>query len=174
MIPFNKTIAYTKNWKHTFWTALLLGILLPVLLITLEPFDNSNSFSNKYVILSGYALCIIIPILVVHPLENYFYKIQTNRWFVVNEILYIISTLFTIFLFAFFYHFYVISGRASFTFDLIWGFIKSFGFPFIPIIVPFWLYLRSKYGLIEVPMYDKKNIKKTKPLLSVERTNPKR
>lgn len=164
MISLNKTIAYTKNWKHTLWTALLLGVLLPLLLITLEPFDNSNSFSYKYVILSGYALCIIIPILFIHPIENYFYEIQTNRWFILNEVFYIISTLFIIFLFAFFYHFYIISGRTSFTFDLIWDFITSFGFPFIPIIVPFWLYVRSKYGLIEVPMYDEKNIEKNKTI----------
>ena len=164
MISLNKTIAYTKNWKHTVWMALLLGVLLPVLLITLEPFDNSNSFSYKYLILSGYAFCIIVPLLLAHPIENYVYKIQKNRWFIVNECLYIIATLFLIFLFAFFYHFYVVSGRASFTSDLIWHFIKSFGLPFTPIIVPLWLYLRSKYGVIEVPM---SSIERSKPVKTI-------
>ena len=100
MISLNKTIAYTQNWKPTFLIALLLGTVIPVLLITLEPFDNSNSFSYKYLILSGYSVCIIIPILIFHPIENYVYKIQTKRWFIVNECIYIISTLFVIFIFS--------------------------------------------------------------------------
>ncbi|MFD2529876.1 LytR/AlgR family response regulator transcription factor [Polaribacter marinaquae] len=144
--------------------ALLLGTVIPVLLITLEPFDNSNSFSYKYLILSGYSVCIIIPILIFHPIENYVYKIQTKRWFIVNECIYIISTLFVIFIFSFFYHFFVISGLTSFTYELIWSFIKSFGVPFTPIVVPLWLYLRSKYGQIEVPDYDKSSTKKVKKI----------
>lgn len=164
MISLNKTIAYTQNWKPTFLIALLLGTVIPVLLITLEPFDNSNSFSYKYLILSGYSVCIIIPILIFHPIENYVYKIQTKRWFIVNECIYIISTLFVIFIFSFFYHFFVISGLTSFTYELIWSFIKSFGVPFTPIVVPLWLYLRSKYGQIEVPDYDKSSTKKVKKI----------
>ncbi len=162
MISLNRTISYTKNWKNTFFIALLLGSFVSILLMTLEPFDNSNTFPYKYLILSGYAFCIIIPLLLVHPLENYFYRIQTNRWFVLNECFYITATLFIIFLFSFFYHFYLVSGLPSFTTELIWDFIKSFGVPFTPIVVPIWLYLRSKYGLIEVPLYDKENTKKVK------------
>ncbi|MEM5565267.1 LytTR family DNA-binding domain-containing protein [Psychroserpens sp. AS72] len=167
MMSLNKTIAYTKNWKHTFWIALLLGGLIPILLMTLEPFDNSNRFAYKYLILSGYAFCIIIPLLLVHPIENYVYKIQTNRWFILNECLYIITTLFLIYIFSFFYHFYVVSGLPTFTSELIWDFIKSFGLPFIPIVVPLWLYLRSKYGVIEVPMFDKEHPKKVKTVTIV-------
>ncbi|WP_396602606.1 LytTR family DNA-binding domain-containing protein [Algibacter sp. R77976] len=162
MISLNKTIAYTKNWKHTFIIALILGALIPVLLMTLEPFDNSNNFSYKYLILSGYAICIIIPLVIIHPIENYIYKIQTNRWFILNECIYIITTLFLIFVFSFFYHFFVISGLPSFTNESIKVFIISFGLPFTPIVVPLWLYLRSKYGQIEVPMYDKSTTKKIK------------
>ncbi|QLG43972.1 LytTR family DNA-binding domain-containing protein [Costertonia aggregata] len=167
MISFNKTISYTKNWKHTFLIALVLGALVPILLMTLEPFDNSNIFAYKYLIISGYAPCIIIPVLLVHPLENYFYKIQTNRWYIVNEFFYIIATLFVIFLFTFFYHFYVVSGLTSFTYKSIFDFVKSFGLPFTPIAVPLWLYLRSKYGLIEIPLYDKSGTKKTNAITIV-------
>lgn len=155
MLSFNKTIAYTKKWKPTLGIALLLGASLPILLMTLEPFDNSNRFAYKYLILSGYALCIMMPILMTHPLENYFYKIQNQRWLVVNECIYLLSTLFIIFIFCFFYHFYLVSGLSSFDWTTIWDFIKSFGLPFIPIILPLWIYLRSKYGVIEVPLYHK-------------------
>lgn len=152
MIALNKTIAYTKSWKHTLWIALIVGAVLPLLLITLQPFDNSNSFSYKYIILLGYTLCIIIPILGIHPLENYSYKHQVNRWFIINESIYIVVTGFIIFVFTFFYHFYVVSGLSSFSFTSIWNFIRSYGLPFTPIIIPLWLYLRSKYGVIEVPL----------------------
>ena len=151
MTSINKTIAYTKNWKHTFWIALLLGMLIPLLLTTLEPFDNENDFSQKYLIISGYFFCVSIPMLLVHPIENSIYSRQANRWFLLNELLYIALTISIIFISCFFYHFYVVSGLSTFTFATIWDFIKSFGFPFTPILVPFWLYLRSKYGVIEVP-----------------------
>lgn len=161
MISLNKTIVYTKNWKPTFWIALVLGMLLPVLLITLKPFDNSNSFSFKYLILSGYALCIMAPIILVHPIENYIYQKQSNRWFIANESIYIVTTLFLISLCSFFYHFYLISGQTSFSWPIIWDFIRSFCLPFIPILVPLWLYLRSKYGKIVVPMQQNKPFKQS-------------
>ncbi|MDP2524936.1 LytTR family DNA-binding domain-containing protein [Maribacter dokdonensis] len=167
MISLNKTIAYTKNWKHTFLIALVLGILVPVLLITLEPFDNSNDFSFKYLILSGYSLCIIIPIILIHPFENYVYNVQTKRWFIINEFFYITGTLLLIFLLSFLYHFFLISLQSSFTSEAVWGFIKSFGLPFIPIVVPLWLYLRSNYGAIEVPFYDKENSRSKKTVTIV-------
>ncbi len=164
MISLNKTIAYTKNWKHTLLIAFLLGAVFALLLITLEPFDSNTNFSYKNLILSGYGLCVLLPILVLHPVENYVYKMLTNRWFVLNECIYITSTLFTIFVFSFFYHFFVISGLPSFTHQLIWVFIKSYGIPFIPLIVPLWLYLRSKYGQIEVPDYKAENTKKLRKI----------
>ncbi|NJB35290.1 LytR/AlgR family response regulator transcription factor [Croceivirga sp. JEA036] len=134
------------------------------MLITLEPFDSDTNFSYKQLILSGYALCVLLPILLIHPIENYVYKIQTNRWFVLNECVYILSTLSIIFIFSFFYHFFVISGLSSFSNQLIWGFIKSYGIPFVPLIVPLWLYLRSKYGEIEVPKYKAEHPKKVKKI----------
>ncbi|MFV1451108.1 LytTR family DNA-binding domain-containing protein [Maribacter sp. HS] len=167
MISLNKTIAYTKKWRHTFLIALVLGVLVPVLLITLEPFDNSNDFSFKYLILSGYSLCIIIPIILIHPFENYVYNVQTKRWFIINEFFYITGTLLLIFLLSFLYHFFLISLQSSFTSEAVWGFIKSFGLPFIPIVVPLWLYLRSNYGAIEVPFYDIENSRSKKTVTIV-------
>lgn len=164
MISLNKTIAYTKNWKHTFLISLVLGALVPLLLITMEPFDNSNTFSYKYIILSGYAFCIVLPLLLIHPIENYVYKKQTNRWFVINEFIYITTTLFIIFAFAFFYHFLVISNLHAFTLKAIWGFAKTFCVPFTPIVVPVWLYLRSKYGQIEVHLHNEKHIEENKTI----------
>lgn len=164
MIALNKTIAYTKSTKHTVWVALLLGLLLPLLLILLEPFDSSNSFPYKNLILSGYAVCIIIPILVVHPFENYVYQRQANRWFVTNEIGYIIITLAFIFTCCFLYHLFVVNGSSSFNNTSLWDFMLSFGLPFTPILVPLWLYLRSKYGTIEVPLKESENYREDKSI----------
>ncbi len=160
MIALHKTIAYTKKWKHVLWMALIVGAILPLLLILLEPFDNSNQFDYKYALLSGYALCISIPILSLHALENYVYKKQGNRWFVVNECLYITITLFVIFIFSFFYHFYIVGGDSVLDTTALWGFVKSFCLPFTPFIVPLWIYLRSNFGIIEVPNQEIKSIKK--------------
>ena len=42
---------------------------------------------------------------------------------------------------------------------MIWGFMRSFGWPFISIVVPLWVYLRSKYGVIKVPIFDNIELK---------------
>lgn len=151
MIALKKTIAYSKSWRNSFWISLLLGFLLPTVLITLEPFDNNTNFSNKYILLSGYAFCIIIPVLAIHSIENFIFKKQKNRWFVINEILYILAALFFIFVCCFLYHFFLVSDLSVFSFSDIWDFMRSFGLPFTPIFIPFWLYLRSKFGIIELP-----------------------
>ncbi len=164
MIALNKTIAYTKSWKHTLWISVLLGAVLPILLISLEPFDTSNSFSYKYARLSGYALCIILPILLVHPFENSIYKRHENRWFIINEVLYILITFFIIIIFSFLYHFYVVSGLTVLDTGSIWNFMWTFGVPFTPILVPLWLYLRSKYGVIEVPSEESQKDRKDKQI----------
>ncbi|CAN0605148.1 unnamed protein product, partial [Ectocarpus sp. 12 AP-2014] len=79
----------------------------------------------------------------------------------------ITGTLLLIFLLSFLYHFFLISLQSSFTSEAVWGFIKSFGLPFIPIVVPLWLYLRSNYGAIEVPFYDKENSRSKKTVTIV-------
>jgi len=151
MIALNKTIAFIKNWKHAFIVALLLGILLPLLLILLEPFDtNQASFKFKTLKLAGYALCIIFPILIIHPIEIYLYKKQHNRWFVLNEAIYILVLLFIMYACAFLYHFLVIGVKNTLRVDDMWSFMIHFGLPFAPILIPFWLYFRSKFGIIEV------------------------
>ncbi len=164
MISVNKTIAYTKNWKHTLIIAFLLGVLTSTILIFLEPFDTTNDFPLKKLRLAGYAFCIIIPILAIHYLENYIYKKQKNRWFVLNEAIYISATLFLILLSCFFYHSYVLSDLSMFELSKIWDFIWAFGLPFTPIIVPLWLYLRSKYGAIKVPLESTDAITKEKKI----------
>jgi len=148
----NKTIAYIALWKHTFLVAGLLGVLLPALLIFLEPFDTSNEFAYKNLRLSGYGLCLALPVLLLHPVENFIYRKQGKRWFVVNELFYIGITFLLMIACCFFYHFYVMSGLTTPNLGSIWNFLKYYGLPFTPILIPLWLYLRSKYGIIEVPV----------------------
>lgn len=148
----NKTIAYTYSWSKTFKIATIIGVFIVLILIFLGPFGTSeDNFSHKNLKLAGYGLCVIIPILITHALENYIFIKQKRRWFILNEIVYLTLVLFIAFLLCFLYHFYAIGSRDDLEFDFLLGFIKTFGVPFLPLIIPIWAYLRSKFGIIELP-----------------------
>lgn len=162
MLALNKTIAYAKSWKSTLKIAVILGVFIVVLLIFLGPFGTAtDDFSYKNLKLSGYALCLISPILLVHFLENRIYKVQNNRWYVLNEVFYVTLSFFLILSFSFLYHYLAISENNTLSASNLWGFIKYFGLPFVPILIPLWLYLRSKFGTIEI--LDSKRLK-SKPI----------
>jgi len=158
LVIFNKTIAYVKSWKHTLWIALLLGLLVAFVLIMFEPFDTDDAeFAYKELKLLGYALCIIVPILSVHFFENKIYEKQRKRWFVLNELVYLIVLFFLILSSSFLYHFFVIGSFGQLNWGELFGFMKNFGLPFLPILIPLWLYLRSNFGTIEIPGYQEKS-----------------
>lgn len=151
MLALNKTIAYTKSWTNTIKTSIVLGFFIAMLLIFLGPFGTSfDTFPYKNIKLAGYALCFIFPIVCVHVVENSIYKKQNSRWFIWNEILYVILVLFLVLLFSFFYHYYTISAKNELSTRSLIGFVRHFGLPFTPVFVPIWVYLRSKFGTIEI------------------------
>jgi len=93
-LQFNKTILYSQKRKHTLIMGLVFGFLLSMLLIFLRPFritENNTVFLNLKLI--GYTFCVLIPILIMNPLENYVYKKQKKRWYIYNEVFYMFYVL---------------------------------------------------------------------------------
>lgn len=151
MLALNKTIAYTKDWKSTIKIAFILALFIVILLIFLGPFGTAtDDFSYKNLKLSGYALCVFLPIIGVHFLENRVYKIQNNRWYILNELGYVALVFLIIISLSFLYHFLVISQQTELTSSNLFNFIRYYGVPFAPILIPIWLYFRSKFGTIEI------------------------
>jgi len=148
---FNKTIAYISSHKKNALIGAVLGAVVASIIIFLEPFDSENyNATYRLLRLSGYAFCIFIPVVVCHFVENAIYKKQNSRWFVHNEALYLIVVFILILICCSVYNFYVINGFSGLSWNLIGMFIKLYGLPFIPIIFPIWIFLRSTWGKIEI------------------------
>ncbi|NER17117.1 LytR/AlgR family response regulator transcription factor [Spongiivirga citrea] len=151
MISLNKTVAYTKSWPKVLLTSFIIGGGLSAALILLEPFDTSEAtMSYKELRLAGYTFCIVIPASIFHLAGNAVYKKQKNRWFIVNEVTYMVLCLFTVISSCFLYNVYVVNNSTATTSGWIY-FMKYYGLPFIPLLGPPWMYLRSKFGEIIVP-----------------------
>jgi len=152
VLNLNKTIAYSKSWKATISIATIIGISLGFILVFLQPFDTSESnIPYKNFKLLGYALCVVFPILFFHPIENKIYAKQRNRWFVINEVIYIGIGLIFIITFCYLYNTFIVNSQGEVTKSNWLYFLRYFGLPFAPILGPLWLYFRSRFGKIELP-----------------------
>ena len=149
-MQLNRSIAFTASWKYTFFIALILGGLLAFILVFLQPFDTwQNVIPYKELLLSGYSLCIIIPVLLLHILETNWYQKNNSRWNVLNEI--VILTLGFLFIgFLSFLYNTVIVNDLSPQWPYFWQWLRVFGLPFVPLVIPAWAYLRYKFSDISI------------------------
>lgn len=128
-----------------------MGVSISLILIFLQPFNTDKStISYKNLRLAGYALAILIPILALHPLENYIYKVQKRRWYPINEILYALLNLFVMLSVSYLYKWVVMDDMQGLSWNGWKGFMSYAGIPFIPILGPLWIYFRMRLGTIQL------------------------
>ncbi len=145
----NRAIPYTYSWKHTVIIGVIVGTMLSMLLIFLEPFDTDEvQLDYKVLKLAGYSLCFLIPILVMHPIENRLFKRQKNRWYILNELGYIVICLLLVFTSNYFYNIYIVNDNEIASLDGWQYFMLYYGLPFTPFLGPIWLYFRNRFGII--------------------------
>ena len=107
-----RAIAYTASWLNTFFLSCILAIIIVFILIFLEPFDSySNDIPYKSLKLFGYGLCVIIPILILHFFEEYWFKKSNGKWFLFQELLILIIGFFFISIFSYFYNTYIVNWK---------------------------------------------------------------
>lgn len=163
----NRAIAYTASWLNTFFLSCILAIIIVFILIFLEPFDSySNDIPYKNLKLFGYGLCVIIPILILHFFEEYWFKKSNGKWFLFQELLILIIGFFFISIFSYFYNTYIVNDLSINTnYMLQWT--KEFGAPFIPIFMPLWIYLRFRFSKIVIKPLRLKN----QPIVNIKGNN---
>jgi hypothetical protein len=145
-IDLNRSVAYTASWKKTLLISCILGAFVSFILIFLEPFDSRGFQTNyKLLKLSGYSVSIIAGILVLHVFENVWYR-RVSSWKVYHEAAALLAGSILLTVFSFLHNFYIVNSLTGFNFNYLSGFLLYFGLPFIPIIVPLWIYLRFKFG----------------------------
>lgn len=146
-----RTIAYLEDWKKNALVGFILGAIVATIIIFLEPFDSeAYEASYKVLRLSGYGFCMFVPVVIFHLIENAIYRKQGRRWYIINEIVYTVIVFLIILICCAVYNFYIVNGLSGITWKSISGFLKLFGFPFLPIIFPIWLYLRFNWGTIKI------------------------
>ena len=151
-LSLNRPIPYTQNWKQTFVIGSIVGTALSLLLIFLQPFDTSEVQLNyKILKLAGYGVCFLIPILGMHPVENALFKKQNNRWYILNELGYIIICLLLVYTTCYFYNTYIVNQGGQASLKGWQYFMLYYGLPFMPLLGPLWLYFRNRFGTITLP-----------------------
>ena len=149
-MQLNRSIAFTSSWLHTLYTGAIIGLLLSAIMVFLQPFDtNQYQFASKNLKLWGYGLCILIPVLLLHIPENIWYKKQHHKWYLLNEISSLSVGYLCIFLCCYSYNTIVVN-ELPLELDGFAGWVVSYGIPFIPFLLPVWLFLRHKFSSIEI------------------------
>ena len=148
----NRPIPYTQGWKQTIIIGSIVGIGLSMLLIFLEPFDTSEvQLKYKVLKLAGYGFCFLLPILIMHPVENTLFRKQKYRWYILNELGYVILTLLLVYTACYLYNTYVVNNNGGATIAGWRYFMIHYGLPFMPFLGPIWLYFRNRFGKITLP-----------------------
>ncbi len=84
-----KEIPYPYTWKNIILIASGLGLFQVLSTILLEPFGTDRYITDfKFLKLSGYALCFVVPFLIIHLFELYVLKKNSQRWYLIIEILF--------------------------------------------------------------------------------------
>lgn len=146
----NRAIAYTSSWINTFFLSSILATIVVFILIFLEPFDsNSDNVPYQNLKLIGYGLCIILPVLILHFLEQYWFKRNNEKWLLYQEFIILTIGFFFIAIVCYFYNTYIVNDL-SMNEGYILQWVKEFGAPFIPIFIPLWVYLRFRFSKVTI------------------------
>lgn len=145
----NKRIVFSKSWLQTILIGVVLAAILVFVLIFLQPFDTYyHEAPNKNLMLAGYGPCVFFPLLLVHLMERFTYRLQSKKWFLWNEALFIVLAL-TLMISACYLYNYLYVNQLPLSIKSWWSFMRGIGFPFVIIMAPFWIYMRARYGIIE-------------------------
>lgn len=145
----NKRIPYTRSWPQTILIGLAMAALLVFVLIFLQPFDTYyHKAPNKNLMLAGYGPCVFFSLMLAHLVERLTYRLQSNKWYVWNEIVFVLLAMVLMISASYLYN-YLYVNRLPLSLDSWWSFIRGIGSPFVVILAPFWIYMRLRSGIIE-------------------------
>lgn len=131
-----RRVPFVLGWRNITIIGLGLGLLSVAITLLLEPFGTDEYRAPwRTLRLSGYALCFVLPFLLLHGIDRMVYRQQGGRWWLVNELasrtllIVLVSTA------NWFYNIRVINDiRPTFVY---WAdYMVSFSLPLMPILLP--------------------------------------
>ena len=115
------------------------------------------SFTQEYqadyrnVKLAGYALCIILPILISHRLNLLIYNRTGKKWQIKDELISIVPIVLTILTCSYFYNIWVVNeGYFNPSINGFYLFSLNFGLPTLSLIIPLYLFIRHSHIIPKV------------------------
>ena len=136
---------FQKTWSARLLSGGVVCLALVFILVFLQPFDTYQSdFAYKTLKLAGYALPVLLALLLVVPVELAWYRRQ-RQWRVGNEL--VILLLFALLAdgAAYAYHYSALNGDPISLRNFA-GFSLYFALPFFFLILPLLAYLRFRTG----------------------------
>ncbi|MGB5928337.1 MAG: LytTR family DNA-binding domain-containing protein, partial [Cyclobacteriaceae bacterium] len=104
--------------------------------------------------LSGYSLCALASIAVIHFFERWRYKSRDHRWHLPDEAVALLSGLLLLSFLCYLYNHLVVNGHEV-RLAYFWEWALMFGLPFAPVYLPLWAYLRYRFGTVEITKVDR-------------------
>ena len=147
----NRKVAYTSSWSKTLVIGLVLGMILPLIIILLKPFDSEQySASFKYLRIFGYAGVVAVCVFIVHVLEEFFYRKSNGQWKLWQELVVLLVAAPIMVSLSGVYNFYVINSESNLSWSWMADFLVNFGLPFAPLLIPAWAALRRHFGKVNL------------------------
>lgn len=150
-----KLIPYCSSFKQQFFISIIIGCILSLIMILLQPFGTYSFESEyKYLIFSGFGLLAGATYLFCSRIENFWYKFKNNRWEARYEIVSFIGFALISSLPIHFYNQVFLNSLFSSTFypfEYLNHGLWFFGHSVIPvmlILLPFYLYFRNHFGVL--------------------------
>jgi ribosomal protein L25 (general stress protein Ctc) len=131
-----KEIPFSLTWVHVVIISSLIGGLFVFITLYFEP-HGTDGYQVPYrnLLLSGYALCHIIPYLLFYGLERRAYQWKANRWQVYDELISKSGLIIAMATASWFYNIRVINDISP-TWSRWAEHLIYYGLPYIPLLAP--------------------------------------
>ena len=132
-----KRIPYLFTAKNVLFISSFLGAIQVFVTIFLEPHGTDDyQVPGHNFLLSGYALCFVIPFFIIYRIEKWLYSLQNQVWKVYQEIISKIILSIGIATASYFYNITIINSITP-SLERWIEHMLVFAWPYIPLFIPF-------------------------------------
>ena len=145
-----KEYPWIFDWKYRLRMALLIGGMVAMINILLQPFDTYlSTIDYKNLKLAGYGVTISISYCIFILIEVTAMRIPGSKWTIIHEAVGMVLLSCILIPASYVYHHFFLNGEALSLHNFIL-FSSTFALPFIPVIIPPVLYFRYRWGDVRI------------------------
>lgn len=141
---------YTASWKRPWIAGIIMSLVLVAVMSLLQPLGiYEYQGIEKFWYIPGFALCILLPMFLAHPVENLVYDLQKERWYRYNEIVTLLLWWLMVGALSYLYNEFTLNYRPSSSLSVsgFFNFFAAIIVPYSVFLLPLWVYVRYRLGL---------------------------